>query len=606
MASTDSDKIAPLAGVVYRPRMQQPSSPTLTRAFRGQTIVRLGATAWCALWLASCGGGTPAAEHPASAPDVTPHSDVTPSPTANDQLATDLRASGTRSAAVDELLRRYATEARNGTQTDSARAFAKSYAAPAAEAYIAAGDELTGKQRLALIQTLVAMSDDAVVGALAHAIERYATSGAGVEEAIYACHGALELHSPTLGAALLDAYKKVDTSDADGLRFSRHLASAMSAQRDDAWTRTFVEELSKPIDRPARFDDKPAVKAFQSGLFRQTIATRLLGESGSQQAVSPVLTLLLDAEKAEVHPAAELAVVRLAKVALPAILELLRGEGELVNLARQARKDESQAHIYFATKWLDLLRLPSTEQDLLDAWRRTKNPVARTLLVRSLARLPGAVSGLDELKTTYLQTDIKVTLPEGESALETLSDAAVQFYDPSVVPWLEDRVGRVPTVWTRRGDVQVALVLAMSRLLNADQLKATSAAAQRYGGKPGTPAYESAAQLVTRCTQNAACYVSAIAGAETPFVALKATTMAGVYGDTSTRDALLDLVVQTDEQELLNQLLSAVEHLTLRDAPAAADKLAQLAKPELEATSPTWPRGKRAAIAATIARLRAR
>jgi hypothetical protein len=521
-------------------------------------------------------------------------------------LIAKLSHAATRSAAVDEVVKRYAAAARNGTQTEPARAFADQYAKPASEAYVDAGEELDEKQRVALVKTLVALNHADTVPAIAHAITRYAKTGTGVEEAILASQAAARLSSSSLQDSLLEAYRTLDTSNADGLRYSRHLAAAMSAQRDDAWNNTFLEVLTEALVRPERFDDKPAVKAFQSGLFRQTIAARLLGESGSKSATIALLRVLLDGNKSEVHPAAELAIIKLKANAVPELLELLRGEGELMPLARDARKDEKQAHVYFATKWLDLLRLPSTEQDLLDAWGRTKDPVARTLLIRSLSRLPGTKGGLDELKTTYTQTDIKVTLPEGESALETLSDAAVQFFDPELTLWLEGRVDRVPTVWTRRGDVQVALVLAMSRLVTADQVKATSAAATKYGGKPGTPAFETAAQLTRSCKSDAACYVKTITSAPTPFGALKAVTMAAIYGDSATRDALVDIALGIEEQELLNQVLVAIEHLTTNDAVQTATAVTDKAKPNLDAPSSTWPRGKRTAIAAMIARLQAR
>lgn len=562
---------------------------------------------------ANCGGspnsGPQDPSDVATPETATPSTIATPrsvASAADDGLGSKLGQTATRAEAVDELVERYATAARNGTQTEPARAFADRYAKPASDAYVAAGKELDEKRRLALVKTLVALNHADTVLGLAHAITHYAHTGLGVEEAILACQGAARLPSAKLQESLLETYRTLDTSNADGLRYSRHVAAAMSAQRDEAWNETFLDVLTQPLVRPERFDDKPAVKAFQSGLFRQTIAARLLGESGSKSATAALLRVLLDGNKSEVHPAAELAIIKLDNNAVPELLELLRGEGELVSLAREARKDEKQAHVYFATKWLDLLRLPSTEQDLLEAWGRTKDPVARTLLIRSLSRLPGTKGGIEELKTTYIQTDIKVTLPEGESALETLSDAAVQFFDPELTLWLESRVDRVPTVWTRRGDVQVALVMAMSRLVTADQVKATSAAAQKYGGKPGTPAFETASQLAQTCKSDAACYVKTITSAPTPFGALKAVTMAAVYGDVATRDALIDIALRVDEQELLNQVLVALEHLTTGDAAQTAAVILEKAKPNLEAPSSTWPRGKRAAISATIARLQAR
>jgi hypothetical protein len=569
--------------------------------------------AWASL-TASC-GGTPTSEpkDPSNAEtadvpegDTNASTNAEPIPPVDDGLIAKLSQAATRAAGVDDLVKRYSAAARNGTKTEPARAFADQYAKAASEAYVAAGDELDDAQRLALVKTLVALEHTETAPAIGHAISRYTTTGSGVEEAILASQAAARLSSAELQESLLATYRTLDTSNADGLRFSRHLAAAMSAQRDDAWNSTFLEVLTETLVRPERFDDKPAVKAFQSGLFRQTIAARLLGESGSKSATIALLRVLLDGHKSEVHPAAELAIIKLKANAVPELLDLLRGEGELVGLARDARKDEKQAHVYFATKWLDLLRLPSTEQDLLDAWGRTKDPVARTLLIRSLSRLPGTKGGLDELKTTYTQTDIKVTLPEGESALETLSDAAVQFFDPELTLWLEARVDRVPTVWTRRGDVQVALVMAMSRLVTADQVKATSPAAVKYGGKPGTPAFETASQLVQSCKSEAACYVKTITSAPTPFGALKAVTMAAVYGDSATRDALIDIALGVEEQELLNQVLIAIEHLTTSDAAQTATAITDKAKPNLDGPSSTWPRGKRAAINATIARLQAR
>lgn len=559
---------------------------------------------------AGCASAPAQPETPSQATEPTATTEntsaVAPTPPADDRLIAKLGQSATRAAAVDELVQRYGAVARNGTQTEPARAFASQYAKPASDAYVAAESELSDAQRLALLKTLVALSHEATAPALALAITRYVTQGSGVEEAILACQGAQRFRSAELQRSLLDAYRSLDTSNADGLRFSRHLSAALSFQRDDAWTSVFISVLNETLVRPERFDDKPAVKAFQSGLFRQTVAARLLGETGSRDATNALLRVLLDGHKNEIHPAAELAIIKLKDSALPELLELLRGEGELVALTRDARKDERQAHVYFATKWLDLLRLPSTERALLDAWNQTKDPVARTLLVRSLSRLPGTKAGIEELKTTYSQTDIKVTLPEGESALEALSDAAVHFYEPELALWLEQRVDRVPTVWTRRGDVQVALVLAMSRLVTAEQIKATSAAAQRYGGKTGTPAYEAATQLAQSCGKDAGCYVKAIPSAATPFVALKAVTMAACFGDTATRDALIEIAVAIEEQELLNQVLVAIEHLTTSDASQTATALSERVKPNLDGPSSTWPRGKRAAIAATIARLAAR
>src|SRR5690606_7444656 len=158
------------------------------------------------------------------------------------------------------------------------------------------------------------------------------------------------------------------------------------------------------------FDDTSAVKAFRRALFRQTVAARLLGALQVQQVVDPLLYVLLDQGKPEIHPAAELSLAKLAHYALPRMLSLLRREDEqLVRLAAQVKPDVGASYVYFATKWLDLVRQPSIEQELFETWAQTKEPVARTLLVRSLSRLPGSKAGVPALKTTFIETNIKVT-----------------------------------------------------------------------------------------------------------------------------------------------------------------------------------------------------
>lgn len=520
------------------------------------------------------------------------------------ELMRKLGEAESRTQAVTQLVERFAEVGKNGTKTPEAMAFADAYASHATAAYVDGYSALPTPLRHKLLQTLLAFNHEATTKAFVSAIRSYATTGEGADDAIWACEGATRRKDSAFEQPLLDAYKAIDTSDKDGLRYSRHLAAAMAFQRTDAWNGPFEQELSTPLVPPPRYDDKPAVRLYQSGLFRQTIALRLLGESNSDSAAEVIISVLLDGNKAELHPAAELALANVGGKAVPQLLTLLNEQGPFVEPAKQARPDIKASSVYFATKWLDLIRDPETEADLLKSWAETRDPVARTMLVRSLSRLPHSKNGVDALKTTYAQTDIKVTLPEGESALEVLTEAAVQFYEPGLALWLRERTEHVPTVWTRRGDVLTTLVIDMSRLLREQDVPKAEVTAQRYGGKTGTPAFNTAKSLVLSCHENSQCYLEALTTNASSFSALKAATMIGCFGSAEARDALIDVAVATDAPEVLNQVLASIEELTTGDTASAYAKLYDKSRQQLESTTPTWSRAKRTAIGLTLARLK--
>src|SRR5690606_32334263 len=212
--------------------------------------------------------------------------------------------------------------------TEPARAFVQRHAAAASQAYAEGREALSEAVREQLLRVLVSFDSDIVIPAFVKAIEHYAQTGNGVDEAMLACQAAMQRAASEYQAPLLAAFQAVDTSDKDGLRYGRHLAAVMSYQRTPDWVPALVSELGKPLERPARFDDADAVKAYQSGLFRQTISARLLGELRATEATDPLLKVLLDPKKRELHPDAELSVIRLGPSLLPRLLTLLAAEDE--------------------------------------------------------------------------------------------------------------------------------------------------------------------------------------------------------------------------------------------------------------------------------------
>src|SRR5690606_18944900 len=328
------------------------------------------ATVTAAAIFFGCGGehGPRAATSPAEEANTLPPAEVeAPAKAAgaanDEQLNERLTQPAEREEAVAALVIAYAEAAKHGSHTESARSFVAQHAATATRVYVDGREQLSPSTRKQLLRTLVSFDSETAVPAFIEAIQQYARTGESVDDAIWACQGVMQRRVPQYGAPLLEAYLALDPGDKDGHRYSRHLAAAMEYQVDAEWVPTLSEELAKPLERPTRFDDTGAVKAFRRALFRQTVAARLLGDLQVQQAVDPLLYVLIDQGKPEIHPAAELSLAKLAEYALPRMLSLLRREDEqLVRLGAQAKPDVGPSHVYFATKWLDLIRHPSTEK----------------------------------------------------------------------------------------------------------------------------------------------------------------------------------------------------------------------------------------------------
>jgi hypothetical protein len=378
---------------------------------------------------------------------------------------------------------------------------------------------------------------------------------------------------------LFEAFERVDLPNRDGRRLSVHLERAMQHNVDADWLGRLLPRLDAPVERPASFNDDPAVKEYQNQVYWQTTASTLLGLIGDGQAADGLARVLLDNSKSEVHAAAELAFVRLGPGAVRVAQRLLLGEDErLVAAARAARPESKVAHVLFSTRWLGMLGDVATQAALLEAWRTQTDPQARVLIARALSALPKSKASLDAFKATFAATASSVTLPEGEGALEALAESSPFFFEPALVPWLSERAAKVAGKGTRRADVQRALVVALSKLALPEHLEAGKRVADQYGGKVGAAAFEASAPLARKCKSDAACYAASVAeldeGSDSAALE-KAIIMLGALGNSEHKGALVERLKRVRAPHVRAALLRALDALT----PTADAKLSAALEP---------------------------
>ncbi len=544
------------------------------RAFLWASLVGL------ALWTTACGGSTPAPNEATEVQEPTPSSSVGSSSSSysgGPDRRPELGQDSTRAKTIEALLAEYDQAAQHGSLKDEAKAFIDMYAGPLAQAYVDGHDALPEKLRIALMTKLVSFNDKRTTPAHVKALQVYAQSRTGADEAIWACQAGQRLEDDRLAPALFAVFAAIDMASDDGRRLSRHLMSAMRHNLDASWSARLREYLNAPIERPARFDDKPAVRRYQNALFWQTSAVELLGALRAADAVGAIARVLLDNSKTDVHPEAEIALAAIGKPTLRVAHALLHGsDATLVELAKKARPDVPEAHVYYATQWLIKLRHPSSRAELQAAWNKTRNPQSKVLIARALTYFPSDDDSLAIFRQTYASTALKLTLPAGESALEALVENSPYLFEPKLADWLMKQPGSVRGAGSRKGDLQRALVVAVAQLALESQLKDANKVSQAYGGRTGTPAFERSQAITVKCKQDPACYLGELKanlgpGEENMQVANKTLTMLGVFGTEKERAALVQLLSQMPDPRLTEVTARVIGQLTQKADQATLD-----------------------------------
>jgi hypothetical protein len=545
--------------------------------------------------LAGCASAPP--PEPATSDDAEPTaSPAEPAVSGHEQTvfpdrSGQLSSSVTRERVILELLEQFRSVAKNGTKTPPARAFVDRYAGDLAGAYVAGRDDLAPTTRLQLLTQLLSYDDARTAPAHIKALSVYAQTGAGVDEAILACQAAARLKLPGFAPSLMAAFDAIDMPNKDHRRLSVHLARAMQENATAVWASELALRLTPPMERPESFNDTPAVKKYQNQVYWQTTAATLLGRIGEGASARALARVLLSNEKSDLHAAAELSLVQLGEPSIDVALALLdQKDAELVALAKSARSDLAEPNIYFATEWLTRLGHPRAREALQAAWDDTHNPQSRVLIARALTSFPKSERSLEQFKQTLASSPLTLTLPAGESALESLVERSPFFFEPSLVPWLEERAGKVPGAGTRKGDVQRALVVAIAQLVTPAQITEANKASQRFGGRVGTPTFDGAAQLARKCQADAACYATELgalseADEVQSAIAAKASIMVGVLGKVDQRKAVLERLLATTDLRLHAVLVRTLDHLT----PKADQELLAVLDKAIADTSPTDP-----------------
>jgi hypothetical protein len=294
---------------------------------------------------------------------------------------------------------------------------------------------------------------------------------------------------------------------------------------------------------------------------------------------------MLDPNKVDVQTTAALALVKLGKPTVDAASALIAGKGDLVAFSLRRIKEitgkEEKGTPYVATAALVLGSTGRSDAApaLVAALNAEKDASTKAVIARELAKVPATADTLAAFKSAYESMTLETEIPPGGGALEALTEAAGQFYDPSLVDWLLDRAAKTKGSGDDLKSYQAAVTQTVMKLAKADQLPAVKAAVDKYGSADiEQKLYKLVEAQVKACGDRAACYVAAIQKSEnqdqnTQFAGVKAGYMIAILGDNAARDELLGAIDGIKNAAVRYVAASAIDHLTPKGDKGVSAKL---------------------------------
>ncbi len=458
---------------------------------------------------------------------------------------------------------------------------------PLTNAYVNDYANLDTKTRVSLIKLLASYRDKRTEKALKKAFEEFAKKPATAKDESdikWAAKAAADLKLESLAVPMVEAFVKLRASTMLGGVSYKDYSTSMLEVPSKAWVGPLIARLDQEITPPGK--DKSLIDPFRDQQFWQATAAQLLGVIGDPQAVEPLMKVMLDPNKADIQPTALLALVKLGKPTVDSASRLIAGKDDkLVGYAMRRMKEvtgkDVQGTPYVATAALVLGMSGRSDATapLIAALATEKDDSTKAVMARELSKVPATEESKAAFKAAFESLTLETTIPPGGGALEVLTEAAGQFYDPGMVDWLLDRAAKTKGSGDDLKAFQAGITQTVLKLAKPDQLATVKAAVDRYGSEAiEKKLYKQVEAQLKACGDRAACYLAAIQKPEsqeqaTQFIGVKAGYMIGILGNDASRDELVGVIDGITNAAVRFVAAQAIDHLSPKGSKPTSDKL---------------------------------
>lgn len=489
-----------------------------------------------------------------------------------------------RANALSQIERRASGGANAGD--DKSRRFRSDLGAPLGSYLLAHYRELGAQDRVRILRLLTEEPHPDVVR---RTLDEFAKGAASVEELDVALGAAMKLPRGTLGGALVRVFDHFEASSVP--ERAPNVRAALLRHCDVASCSSVVQSFAEDIPQPDSVAGPDDLKKRQNRIFRQATAIDVLGAIGGKEAVEDLFRVLLEPRKEELHTEAILSLVRIGKPALDRAASLVVSDSDpLVEYARKhPPRDvlpelEGFQHVVAAATVLGELKRSEGGAPLLAALDSAKSPVLRVTLARVLTKVPATPKSIGAFERVYESLPGDALVPPGIPARQVLAEAAQNFLDPSLVPWLLSQVEHTAEAddpeHIRRNDALVSAI----RLMTRAQLESVLASIQARKVQVEAEAFLQSAALLEHCKEQISCYVVALSDeanqeGKSQVTGVKAATMLAELGNETAALAILQRYDRIKSPVIRFAAALAVDHLTPKPSPRIQNELARLTEP---------------------------
>jgi hypothetical protein len=483
------------------------------------------------------------------------------------------------------------TKAGKDEQAPEVKALLDLIVEPLTRTYVEQYDALDTKTRVTLVKLLASMRDKRTEPALKKALDEFAKrpkTTKDEQDIKWAARAAAELKLPSLTQPMLETFMKLKASSMLGGIVYKDYNEAMVAVADKSWVGPLVKMLEAEIKVPKDAKEKDAVSDYRDQLFWQTTSAEVLGLIADASAVEPLMKVMLDPAKADIQATALLAMVKIGKPSVAQAVKLLQANDDdklaAYNLTRikevtKAKKaPEDKPYKQTAALILGTIGRSEGIAPMVAALQAADKEPNKAVIARELTKMPQSPESKAAFKAAYESISINTNIPPGINALQMLTEAAGQWFDPDMMPWLLERAERTKGGGEDIKALQGAITVTALKLAKPDQLEDVKKAVDKYGTKIEKDMYALVEKQVKACGDRVQCYLAEIEKSEnqdqkTQFGGIKAGYMIAILGNDQTRAELIERLDSVENAAVRYVAASAIDHLSPKGSDEAAKKI---------------------------------
>jgi hypothetical protein len=394
---------------------------------------------------------------------------------------------------------------------------------------------------------------------------------------------------------LMEAFTKVRASKPKASTIYRDVSDAMEELQDPSWEAQLITYLGRPVDPkvPATVTDE---------MFWQITSAKILGLMKSNNAVKPLIKMVLSPYKAAGAMTSILALIKIGKPAIGPTVALLKGEDtELVEYSKvenvkaaagdkNAEKGAATAHLGAAALILATIGRDESAAPLIEALGKADD-TSRAIIARELAKVPKTPATVKAFQEAFEKTPVTLSIPgASQGAREILLESAGTFYDASFVPWI---LKQAKDMKGEEGDLEPIREASLStamKIATADQfklledlynVKVTVEGKSTIVGKGFEKEFKIAKDLATTCGDKLDCYIGKLAApesqkTETQFQGIKSAYMIGVLGNPAAREKIIEVMPKLTNGAVRFAAVSVIDALSPKGDAAIAASLQKM------------------------------